>query len=77
MAVYLSESHKYRTNNQRMQLPEVEVEAIGLAFEGFSDCNTKVVTKTGVLRDLKCYFTKMEEKKTPLNNPTQKKHRQT
>ena len=76
VAVYLSEVDKYRTKDQRMSMPEVEVEAIGLAYEGFTDLNTKVVTRTGVVREVKGYFTKMEEKKAPLNNPNLNKYRQ-
>ena len=49
MSVYLSEIDKYRTKDQRMSMPEVELEAIGLAYEGFSDFNSKVITRTGVI----------------------------
>jgi hypothetical protein len=60
VAVYLSEVGKYRTKDQRISMPEVEVEAIGLAYEGFSDLNTKVITRTGVIREVKGYYMKIE-----------------
>jgi hypothetical protein len=75
MSVYLSEIDKYRTKDQRTTMPEVELEAIGLAYEGFSDFNSKVITRTGVIREVKGYYTKMEKKKAPLNNTAQNKYR--
>jgi hypothetical protein len=60
VAVFLSEVDKYRTKDQRISMPEVEVEALGLAFEGFSDFNTKVITRTGVIREVKGYYMKIE-----------------
>lgn len=76
MSVYLSEIDKYKTKDQRMMtIPEVELEAMGLAYEGFSDFNSKVITRTGVIREVKGYYTKMESKKAPANNPTQNKYR--
>jgi hypothetical protein len=60
VAVYLSEVDKYRTKDQSISMPEVEVEAIGLAYEGFSDLNTKVITRTGVIREVKGYYMKIE-----------------
>jgi hypothetical protein len=60
VAVYLSEVDKYRTKDQRISMPEVEVEAIGLAYEGFSDLNTKVITRTGVILEVKGYYMKIE-----------------
>jgi hypothetical protein len=63
VAVFLGEVDKYRTKDQRMPMPEVEVEALGLAYEGFKDYNAKVITRTGVVREVKGYYTKMEHKK--------------
>ena len=60
VAVYLSEVDKYRTKDQRISMPEVDVESLGLAFEGFSDFNTKVITRTGVIREVKGYYMKIE-----------------
>jgi hypothetical protein len=60
VAVYLSEVDKYRTKDQSISMPEVEVEAIGLAYEGFTDLNTKVITRTGVMREVKGYYMKIE-----------------
>ena len=76
MSVYLSEIDKYRTKDQRMTMPQIDIEAIGLAYEGFSDFNSKAITRTAVIQEVKGYYMKMEKKKAPINNPTQKKHRQ-
>jgi hypothetical protein len=76
ISVYLSEIDKYRTKDRRMSMPEVEIEAIGLAYEGFSDFNSKLITRTGVIREVKGYYTKMELKKAQLNNTIQRKYRQ-